>query len=327
VTTVGVVLCTYQGRRWIEAFLASLVAQTRPPDVVIVSDDGSSDGTDEIVSGFASRAPFPVEVSSTERRLGPARNFERALGRCQADLVALADQDDLWYPTKLARLEAVLTAADDERGLAFSDADVIDADGGPTGQSLWDGVGFRARRRRRLERSPMEVLLGRSVVTGACTMVTAAGLQTALPLPEALDEPAAPMLHDRWLALVLGATGRVHAVDERLVGFRVHDDQQTGLRDPITPREVAGQLTRARSDRAVFLAGRIAQFEALYERVAGHPGAATVAEAVDHLRVRLALDPSRWRRLAPVAREWATGRYRRYSTGGGSAVADVVRPP
>lgn len=326
-STVSVALCTYNGERWLRPFLDGLLAQTQLPHELVVSDDGSTDATLAIIAEFAATAPFPVRVASTPERLGSTFNFAAAFARCEAALIAPADQDDVWAPTKLGRLAAVM--AERELSVAFSDGGVIDDDGRPVPTTLWDGVGFAARRRRQFERDPLGLLLRRSVVTGAAMMFRARDLDRLLPFPAALNGAGSLMLQDRWIALVMAGVGSVGAVAERLIDFRQHDDQQTGLREPLTGGEVALQLRRPTSSSSAGLVTRAEQLEAVLARIrdGAHPGAAErVAEAASHLRVRAGLDDGRARRLGPVGREWLRGRYRRYSGGARSAVADLARP-
>src|ERR687894_3003245 len=99
----SVAMCTYNGARFVAEQLASVAAQTRPPDELVVCDDGSTDETCRLVEEFAARAPFPVRLFVNERNLGSTRNFGRAVALCEGDLVALSDQDDVWHPEKLER--------------------------------------------------------------------------------------------------------------------------------------------------------------------------------------------------------------------------------
>lgn len=324
---MSVALCTYDGGRWLGPFLDGLLAQTLLPYELVVSDDGSGDATLDLLAAFADRAPFPVRVEQTPRRLGSTMNFGVAFGRCTGDLVASADQDDVWRPEKLAHLAAAM----DERdlALAFSDGAVIDGDGAPVDTTLWDGVGFGPGEQRRFDRDPLGVLVRRSVVTGAAMVLRAEHLDRLLPFPPALDGPASPMLQDRWAALVLASIARVGRVAEPLIEFRRHESQQTGLREPLTAGEVAHQLRRSSASSAEAFTTRADQLDAVRARVRGaaHPGVEDrLAAAVAHLRARADLPRSRVGRIARVAREWGTGRYRRYSGGGRSAVADLARP-
>lgn len=325
--TVSVALCTYDGERWLGPFLDSLARQTRLPDELVVSDDGSSDATLATVTAFARTAPFPVHVAVTPRRLGSTFNFAAAFARCAGTLIAPADQDDVWGPTKLERLVASMEA----RGLAmaFSDGMVIDDEGRPVDSTLWAGVGFTPAQRRRFARDPVGLLLRRSVVTGAAMMFRAEHLDRLLPFPPALNGPGSLMLQDRWIALVLASVAEVGAVAEPLIAFRQHAAQQTGLRQPVTTGEAGRQLRRSTGSVALGLVTRAEQLEAVRERVRGdaHPGVeARLTAAIGHLRARAALPPARVARLPRVAREWSSGRYRRYSGGTRSAVVDLGRP-
>jgi hypothetical protein len=206
---------------------------------------------------------------------------------------------------------------------------VIDDVGRLLPTTLWEGVGFDARSRRAFERDPLGLLLRRSVVTGAAMMFRSEHLDRVLPFPPALNGEGSLMLQDRWIAIVLAAVTRVGEVAEPLLSFRQHAGQQTGLREPLTGGEVAHQLRRPTAASAVALRTRAEQLAAVLERVGddGHPGDADrIAAAVAHLRVRAALSPGRPARVGAVTREWVAGRYRRYSGGSRSAVADLVRP-
>src|SRR5579872_6862490 len=100
---ISVALTTYNGERYLESQLESLVTQQRPPYELIVGDDGSTDRTLEILQRFAARAPFAVQVTKNAERLGWQRNFAAVALRCAGDYVAFCDQDDVWRADKLAR--------------------------------------------------------------------------------------------------------------------------------------------------------------------------------------------------------------------------------
>ncbi len=235
--TVSVVLCTYQGERWLGPLLDSILGQGRRPDEMVVQDDGSTDGTVALVEAVAEIAPFPIAIEVNDRRLGPTRNFERALGRSSGGLIVLADQDDRWHPTKLARLTELLEE-DPGVALAFTDADLIDEDDrtparagswkARSPKTLWEARG----QRRFLRRHPVidSTAIGRRPISTGCTMAFRRRvLSAALPFPGILEESAAPMGHDRWLGIVATTMGTVLALDERQMAFRVHEAQATGL--------------------------------------------------------------------------------------------------
>lgn len=100
--TVDVVMCTYNGEKFLREQLDSIVAQTYPIHRLIVQDDGSTDSTVEIVREYAARHPF-IELYVNGRNLGFNLNFKTAVMRATADFVAIADQDDVWFADKIER--------------------------------------------------------------------------------------------------------------------------------------------------------------------------------------------------------------------------------
>src|SRR5882672_9093136 len=138
---ISVAMCIYNGARFLPRQLESIAAQTRLPDELVVCDDGSSDESRAIVRWFANDAPFTVRLEINERNLGSTRNFGKAIGLCEGDVIALSDQDDVWKPQKLAHLWQVLQQ-NPGAGYVFSNADLIDERGSPLGRELWDSVRF-----------------------------------------------------------------------------------------------------------------------------------------------------------------------------------------
>ncbi len=111
---ISVALATFNGGRYLQEQLDSIRRQTLLPAQVVICDDGSTDNTVEIARRFAAEAPFAVVVDAHGQRLGFTANFVRAIGHCTRQIVALCDQDDVWFDHKLATAFA-----------AFADAAVV----------------------------------------------------------------------------------------------------------------------------------------------------------------------------------------------------------
>lgn len=112
--TVSLALCTYNGEKFLLEQLQSFLAQTRQPNELVVCDDVSSDRTLEILNEFAQCAPFPVRIFVSDMTLRSTKNFEKAIGLCEGDIIFLSDQDDVWFPDKLARM---LTIFEEDAGV------------------------------------------------------------------------------------------------------------------------------------------------------------------------------------------------------------------
>ena len=327
-------MCTYNGARHLPKQLASIADQERQPDELVVRDDGSHDETPRILTGFSREAPFPVHLDLGGPRLGSTHNFERAIARCSSSLIALADQDDVWCTHKLKRLEREFDT-DPRVSMVFSDARLLTGDGRVMSGSVWQTLGFHADARRMFAAHPLRALLGRAVVAGCMLAFRADARDTLLPFPPEL-EAHEPMYHDRWISLVLAAMGAVVAIDEPLVDYRVHAEQQVGIRVLRLRRLTHPRLWRLAAlavspkERDLRHASRVAQLAALTRRLQAHgrvlPGSlADIAECSRHLQARTELPHARTRRLPVIAGEWRGGGYREWSLGVTSAITDLLR--
>jgi glycosyltransferase involved in cell wall biosynthesis len=225
---ISVALCTYNGEPFLRQQLASIQQQTRLPDELVVCDDQSTDQTLTIVREFAESAPYPVKIFENERNLGFAANFERAIRLCEGDLIALSDQDDIWYPNRLERSAQELTAHP-EAGLVFSDADIINDSDELAGSTLWQRLGFAGKREGELLAGQYTVLAKHRFVTGATVMFRASLRDHFLPI-------GTGWIHDEWIALIVAAFSDLRPISQPLIRYRVHGSQQVGFRNKLEQR-------------------------------------------------------------------------------------------
>ncbi len=164
---ISVAMCTYNGADFLPAQLESILAQSRPPDEIIICDDGSTDETQALLKKFAAESPVSASIQLNEENLGSVKNFEQAIRLCSGDVIALSDQDDVWRSDKLELIEAAFTNAP-AAGLVFSDAELVDENLKSLDRRMWDAIGFDAHKQKlvRLGRA-LEVLVTGWTVTGA----------------------------------------------------------------------------------------------------------------------------------------------------------------
>lgn len=319
----SVAMCTFNGARFLGPQLASIASQDRTPDELVVCDDGSSDGSIEIISEFARRATFPVRLVVNGTNLGSTKNFEKAISLCRGAIIALADQDDVWYHHKLGRIEKVLFRST-ETVLAFSDADLIDEESQSLGARLWSTFSFdRAEQRECANGQALSILLKHPVVTGASMAFRREYLDVLAPLP-------AKQIHDRWISLLLAARGKFEAIPDPLMQYRRHQGQQVGP----GPRTLRERTQRARLTTAKCYLDEVERFhefcERLEERSAAFPHAGqTIGEIkrkISHLEHRARMPALRVARIPGVLRRTLKGDYWRYSTGWSSIVKDLLIP-
>lgn len=321
---LSVALCTYNGAGYLPDQLASIAAQDRLPDELVVTDDGSTDATVNVLETFAATAPFPVRVTQNPANLGFAQNFARAISLCEGDLIAMCDQDDVWKPAKLRAAEELL-AGDPGVGLVCSDAELVDAGLRPTGGTLFGRLGLKPEERDLLAGDRgIAVLLNRNVAMGASTTFRSRFREPILPVPPGWH-------HDWWVAFVVALQAGVAIVDERLLSYRQHGANALGA--PAAELTGTPRLTMVPPRTAQFLREE-EQWRGALERIESLDPAAIrlltpedreyLEAKVRHLRMRAGLPVERWRRVGGVATELMRGNYRRYSFGVGSAAKDML---
>lgn len=312
---ISVALCTHNGARFLDAQLESLAAQSQPPDELVVSDDASSDETIATIQAFAARAPFAVRIEMNRAALGVSANFALAFSRCTGDIILPCDQDDAWHPDKIARLTNALisTGAD----LAVCDLQLVDENGRATGRTQWQALGFEPPLREAFLRDSWDLLLRFNVATGAAMAFQSRCLATALPIP-------AGFVHDEWLALVASVSRPVALVEQPLVQYRQHHNQQIG--GGIQGLRKQLEHGRKRMNRDYFLK-QVQKAEALLQRLTEQnvPPARLdrLHTRLAHLQRRVHLRDSGVRRPLAVASEWLGGHYQRFGYGWKSAAQDL----
>ena len=240
------------------AQVESIRAQTDRRWICLISDDCSSPECFEQIEAAVAADPR-FAVTRSERRLGFYRNFERALGMTpkDADLVALCDQDDHWYPEKLE----VLRGALGEAGLVYSDQRLVDHTGRVLRETFWEG--------RRNNHTSLASLLVANSITGAAALFRREVAELALPFP---DAPGF-QFHDHWIGLVALAMGEVAFVDRPLYDYVQHvgavfGDVSSGEEDH-GRRACRGSLSRWRAAYFYGYVSRQVQAHTLLARLGG----------------------------------------------------------
>jgi hypothetical protein len=323
---ISIAMGTYNGAVYLPEQLASIAAQTRLPDEVIVCDDCSTDSTAAIVEEFARRAPMPVKRQINQRNLGSTRNFERAIASCTGDIIALCDQDDVWRGDKLQLIEDAFARAP-LAGLVFSDAEIADENLNHLGRRMWAERGLTRAKRKLFDAGrSLDVLIPGWTVTGATMAFRARYKDLILPIPDEI-----PMIHDGWIALAIAAVADVKLITEPLIKYRQHGGQQVGA--PLSEEQTSGPLQAidAGLRRSTSYADLRLTLTTLRQRLTAHQdsfdcGAAflSIENYERHINARSNLGNGRLGRLPTILREVMGLRYHRYSKGFSSALKDLV---
>lgn len=197
--TVSIAMATYNGAKYLQEQLDSFLNQTRLPDELIVSDDGSTDDTIKIVNQFKEQAPFAVIILQNEQSLGVTGNFNRALENCSGDYVFLSDQDDVWDERKIESIVQKLDKCP-ETQLVLHDFYFCNSQLVSSRQTKFD----------RQFISPYRVQ------TGMATAIRHDFLRQCLPIPR-------NVCHDVWLHMCASFISGKEVMFDVLAYFRRHD--------------------------------------------------------------------------------------------------------
>lgn len=216
---VRILLGTYNGAAWLGAQLDSFLAQTHPDWSLWISDDGSTDGTHDIIADFARANPGRVHRVIKGPGRGSAANFLALL--CHPDLpveglTALSDQDDVWLPGKLARAAAALDPAPEAPPQGWAARFIV------TDETLG--------RRRVSKLWPRGPSFGNALVQNVMSGHTTTLNPAALALIRRAGRQPVPH-HDWWIYQLLAGAGAEILLDPApQLLYRQHADNHYGAR-------------------------------------------------------------------------------------------------
>ena len=205
---ISVVLCTYNGAKYIEAQLASIIAQTYAVAEIIVVDDVSSDDTMAVVERAAAR-DSRISLSQNNFNIGFTSNFESALQMAKHDYIAISDQDDIWHHQKI---EKMMAAFEPDAAAIYCDSVRFTKD--------IPIHPIKNKSSRHVAGTNVRKLALYNTVSGHALIIRKSLLEQALPIPNAV-------YYDWWLALQAVTSGGLQYLDEILGYQRAHDTNVT----------------------------------------------------------------------------------------------------
>ena len=232
-----ILLATFNGSRFIREQIDSLLAQTYKDFEILVHDDGSSDGTVGIIDAYIAKYPDKIRRIDAPVTGSAQANFSFLLSKTDSDYIMFCDQDDIWFPQKVEKSVAAITAAEEQYGkdtplLVHSDLTVTDERMKTVSRSFFQYQKLDAGR------VSLPHLLVQNCVTG-CTVT----INRALKVRSG-EIPKECAMHDWWLALVAVIFGKIVFLDEPLIYYRQHGANRVGAKNAGSLSYVAGKLGR-----------------------------------------------------------------------------------
>jgi len=205
---ISIAMTTFNGGEYLEQQLISFAKQQKLPDELIICDDRSSDDTIKILEQFSKRVPFDVKIYINDHNLGFIKNFEKALSKCNGDIIFLSDQDDSWFPNKISSILKHFNS-NSKSSLIIHDAEIVDENlkyhGSNTLSQVLRGYGSTD-----------------VYITGALTAIRKDLLDYALPFPENIES------HDGWIHNVAKILNKREILRTSLGLIRRHSNNTSG---------------------------------------------------------------------------------------------------
>ena len=235
---VAIVLCTFNGSKYIEALMDSIIVQTYENWELWISDDGSKDNTISVVRQYAKFDPEKIHILPEHAPLGACTNFLKTLTGAQlneAEYYMFADQDDVWFPDKIEKLVAAMRMEEQSERketplLIHSDCRVTDQNLQTIASSFTEYMGYNQSMKS------LPHLLVQNNVVGASVLFNRALRNRIHSVPQSA------VMHDHWIALVAAAFGRIGYLPEATYDYRQHAENVIGARKGGAWRELKNKL-------------------------------------------------------------------------------------
>ncbi len=207
---ISIAMCTYNGDKYIQEQLESILQQTYQNFELIITDDCSSDNTIKIIQKYQNK-DSRIKLYQNSINLGFVKNFEKAMSLCTGEYIALSDQDDKWHHDKLNLFINEIK----ENVLIYSDAILIDKNGKETGGQLIQPDSHL------VSGNVNKAFLFLNCVSGNTLMFKKEILKHLIPIPENAQ------YHDSWIAFVASTYGSITFTHKPMTYYRRYTEQVT----------------------------------------------------------------------------------------------------
>lgn len=207
--SISVAMATYNGEKFIKEQLDSILCQLNNEDEVVISDDGSTDTTREIIKSYEDTRIKLVDGPKN----GLKQNFANAISKCKGKYIFLSDQDDIWEKNKV---EEVLKVFDEEQcTCVVHDCTVFNSDDNTI---IYDSF-FEFRNSKK---GVLKNIIKNSYI-GCCMAFSKDMIKFILPIPNDVE------MHDQWIGIKSEINGKSKFIDKKLIRYRRHTENVSKL--------------------------------------------------------------------------------------------------
>lgn len=207
---ISVCVAAFNGEKYIEEQILSVLRNLDSQDEIIISDDGSSDRTRRIVDDLAEKDRRIRIIDGPQK--GLIKNFENAIVHSKGDIIFLCDQDDVWKDNKVKTVLDIFGNTDCT--LVMHDACIVDSNLRISGCSFFEF--------KKCKKGYWRNLIKNSYI-GCCMAFKRSILDYAIPFPDNIP------MHDQWIGLLSERVGKVEFCNEQLLLYRRHSNNASEM--------------------------------------------------------------------------------------------------
>lgn len=208
---VSVAMATYNGEKYIKEQINSILVNLKENDELIISDDGSTDKTVDIIKKYQNKDKRINLINGP--RLGVKQNFANAIKESKGKYIFLSDQDDVWEKNKIKKVLKIFKK--EKCQVVIHDADIVDSNLKTTGQSFFD---FRNSGKGIIKN------IWKNTYIGCCMAFDSELKDKILPIPNNIE------MHDQWIGLLGEKYGKSIFLKDSLIKYRRHDNNVSSMK-------------------------------------------------------------------------------------------------
>lgn len=220
---IDIILASYNGEKYIEEQLNSIISQTYDNWQLIIRDDFSKDSTVKIIEKYCNNYPGKINlIKDNKGNLGFCKNFSELLFYCESDYIMLCDQDDFWKKDKIElTLNKMIESEAKYKNIPImvhTDLHISDDKLNIIYDSFYKKQSSNPLKHRNLNR-----LICSNLYIGCTIMFNKSMLDIIKPLPNEV------LIHDWWIALLASSIGKIEYLDKQTIFYRQHSNNTIGF--------------------------------------------------------------------------------------------------
>jgi rhamnosyltransferase len=217
--TVDILMATYNGSKYIQEQINSILSQSYKNFNLIIRDDNSTDNTMSIIKKLQKNDIRIKIIEDNKGNLGVSKNFEALLKYSNADYLMFSDQDDIWLPNKvLLLLQKIIEINNvpDQPTLVYSESTVVNDKLEIIRHNIYPSGG--------LDTDIKNLLFTNGGIQGSSMIFNRKLKELILPIPDEI------YMHDAYATLLALLFGKIGFVNQPLMYYRQHDSNVLGVK-------------------------------------------------------------------------------------------------